>query len=155
MVSTYVLLKWVHVLAAIIAVGFNASYSVLLARAAREPQHLGHVLRTVKALDDYFANPMYGLLLATGLGMAYLTDWSLLGAFWLRAALVLYVLLAVVGIAVYSPTLRRQIRELDARGAASPEFQRLSTRGTVVGIALAAVVTVIVFLMVVKPASPL
>jgi hypothetical protein len=45
----------------------NASYAIWLARAAREPQHLGHVLRGVKLLDDRFANPAYGLLLVTGL----------------------------------------------------------------------------------------
>ncbi len=42
---------------AISAIGFNASYGIWLARAGREPEHLGHVLRGIKTLDDLFANP--------------------------------------------------------------------------------------------------
>ena len=59
----YPYIKLLHVLLAIVAVGFNASYGIWLARAAREPEHLGHVLRGIKILDDRFANPAYGLLL--------------------------------------------------------------------------------------------
>lgn len=40
---------------------------------------------------------------------------------------------------------------LDSEGAASPAFQALSKRGTIVGIALAVDVVIIVFLMVTKP----
>jgi uncharacterized membrane protein len=72
--TTYAFLKSLHVLLAIVAVGFNAAYGVLLARAAREPEHLSHVLRTVKVLDDRFANPAYGLLLVTGLAMVVVGD---------------------------------------------------------------------------------
>jgi len=55
--SLYSILKFFHVLLAIVAVGFNASYGIWLARAAREPQHELHVLRGIKILDDRFANP--------------------------------------------------------------------------------------------------
>jgi uncharacterized membrane protein len=65
-------IKFVHVLLAIVAVGFNASYGIWLARAAREPAHLGHVLRGIKMLDDRFANPAYGLLLVTGLANVFI-----------------------------------------------------------------------------------
>jgi len=102
-VSLYLILKFVHVLLAIIAIGFNASYPIWLS------------------------------------------------TFWIAAALVLYVLLIVGGLLVYSPTLKGQIAALEASGPASPEYGRLSQRGTVVGILLAVDVVVIVFLMVVKP----
>jgi hypothetical protein len=36
--TLYVLLKFVHVLLAIVAIGFNASYGVWLVRAGREPE---------------------------------------------------------------------------------------------------------------------
>jgi hypothetical protein len=39
----YVVLKFVHVLLAIIAVGANITYGMWLGRAAREPAHLEHV----------------------------------------------------------------------------------------------------------------
>jgi hypothetical protein len=43
LLSLYEIVKFIHVLLAIIAVGFNASYGVWLARAARNPEHEGHV----------------------------------------------------------------------------------------------------------------
>jgi hypothetical protein len=52
---------------------------------------------------------------------------------------------------VYSPTLKKQIAALESSGITSPEYARLSQRGTVVGIVLAVDVLIIVFLMVVKP----
>ncbi|HEV8564760.1 MAG TPA: DUF2269 family protein [Actinomycetota bacterium] len=148
--TTYSLLKFAHVLLAIVAVGFNASYGIWLARAAREPDHVGYALRGVKLLDDGFANPAYALLLVTGLAMVWLGDLDLT-TFWLAAAMVLYVTVVIVGFSVYTPTLRRQIRALETGGAESPEFQRLAKRSAGVGIALAVPVVVIVFLMVTKP----
>jgi uncharacterized membrane protein len=148
--TMYTFVKFLHVLFAIVAVGFNASYGVWLARAAREPEHQGHVLRGIKVLDDRFANPAYGLLLVTGLVMVWVGDLSLT-QFWLATALGLYVLAVLLGLLVYTPTLRNQIRVLDSEGAASPTFQVLSKRGTIVGLVLAVDVVIIVFLMVTKP----
>ena len=66
------LIKFVHVLLAIVAVGFNASYGIWLARSANAPQATqSHVLRTIKFLDDRIANPAYGLLLLTGVLMIF------------------------------------------------------------------------------------
>ncbi len=92
----YLVLKYVHVLLAIVAVGFNASYGIWLARAAREPAHLGHVLRGIKTLDDRFANPAYALLLVTGLGMTFVTSFPLTTR-WILSSLALYAVLLVVG----------------------------------------------------------
>lgn len=148
--SLYSLLKFVHVLLAIVAVGFNASYAIWIARAAREPAHMGHTLRGIKILDDRFANPAYGLLLVTGLAMAFLVKLPLT-TFWVAGALVLWLLAMGLGVGAYTPTLRRQIQALEKEGADSPEFQRLSQQGMILGIVLAVIVIAIVFLMVVKP----
>jgi uncharacterized membrane protein len=148
--TTYTFFKFLHVLLAIVAVGFNAAYGVLLARAAREPDHVGHVLRTVKVLDDRFANPAYALLLVTGLVMVFVGDVDLT-QFWLATAIGLYLLAVILGIFVYSPTLRSQIRVVEAGGVETEEFRRLSSRGAIVGGILAAIVVTIVFLMVTKP----
>ena len=150
MITVYDLVKWVHILFVIIAVGFNASYGVLLRRAASEPEHEAHVLRTVRVLDDRFANPAYAGLLITGLLMVgfyapRLTD------FWIAAALALYAIAVAVGLGVYTPTLRRQIATIDELGPSSPEYRSLSKRGTIVGIFLAIDVIAITFLMVTKP----
>jgi uncharacterized membrane protein len=148
--SLYVLLKFLHVLLAIIAVGFNASYPIWLSRARREPEHALYALKGIKTMDDRFANPAYALLLVFGLGLTFTGGYSL-GTPWISAALALYVLLIVGGLFFYSPTLKRQISVLEASGPNSPEFNRLSQRGTIVGGLLSLDVVIIVFLMVVKP----
>jgi uncharacterized membrane protein len=149
--TPYVALKYIHVLLAIVAVGFNASYGVWLARAAKEPAHLGHVLRGIKTLDDRFANPAYGLLLITGLLMVFVNSIPLLQTRWLLSGLVLWFVLMIVGFAVYTPTLRKQITVLESSGPTSLEYQALASRGRTVGILLAVIALVIVFLMVAKP----
>lgn len=149
-IESYEILKFLQVVLAIIAVGFNASYGVWLARAARERDHEAFALRGVKVLDDRFANPAYGLLLVTGLLMLWVGDLDLT-QFWLLAALVLYAVAIGVGLFVYTPTLRNQISVLASSGPTSPEFEALARRGTTVGIVLAVDVIAIVFLMVTKP----
>lgn len=145
----YVLLKFVHVFLAIVAVGFNMSYGLWLARAEREPQHLGYVLESVRVLDRV-ANAAYGLLLVTGLALLWVGAITLT-TFWILAALVLYLAAVVVGIAVYAPTLRGQIRALAAAGPRSPEYRGYAARGRMLGILTALFVIAIVYLMVAKP----
>jgi uncharacterized membrane protein len=149
-VSLYLILKFLHVLLAIIAIGFNASYPIWFARARSEPEHALYALRGIKILDDRFANPAYALLLVLGVAMTLMAGIPF-STFWIAAALVLYVLLLVVGLLVYSPTLKGQIVALETAGPTSPEYSRLSQRGNFVGILLAVDVVIIVFLMVVKP----
>ena len=145
------LTKFIHVLLAIVAVGFNASYGIWLARAASAPQATqSHVLRTIKFLDDRIANPAYGLLLVTGLFMVFNTGIPV-STPWIALAIGLWLVLIFVGLGVYTPTLRDQIRVLESEGPASAEYQRLAARGRSVGILLGIIVIVIVFLMVVKP----
>ena len=147
----YLLLKWLHVLAAIGAVGSNITYGIWLTRASRQPEALPFTLRGVKLIDDRIANPAYGLLLVTGLLMAYVGRVPLTTP-WLLSALVLYVAVVLVGLLGYTPNLRRQIEVLDGEGAASPAYQALAGRGIRLGAVLGVLVVVIVFLMVVKPA---
>jgi uncharacterized membrane protein len=148
--SVYLILKFLHVLMAIVAVGFNASYPIWFARAQSEPAAALTVLRGIKTLDDRFANPAYVLLLLLGLAMVGVAGIPLT-TFWVAAALVLYVLLVLVALIGYSPTLKRQIAALEAGGPDSQQYVQLSQRSTVIGIVLMVDVLIIVFLMVVKP----
>ena len=150
MITVYDVIKFLHVLLAIIAVGFNATYGILLGRAAREPEHERHVLGTVKVLDDRFANPAYAGLLITGLLMVAFY-WPRLTDFWVSAGVALYAVAVAVGLGVYTPLLRKQLATIEAEGPSSSEYRALSRRGTVIGIFLAIVVVTIVFLMVTKP----
>jgi uncharacterized membrane protein len=146
----YLLLKWLHVLAAIVAVGANVTYGIWIARASRSPEALPFTLRGIKLIDDRVANPAYGLLLVTGFLMVFTVRLPLTTP-WLLTALVLFVLVGLVGSLGYTPTLRRQIQVLDSEGFHSPNYQALARRGTILGVVLAVLVIIIVYLMVVKP----
>ena len=115
----YLILKYLHVLLAIVAIGFNVSYPIWLARARSEPEHALTILRGIKRLDDRFANPAYGGLLILGLAMAFIAGIPFT-TFWIAATLVLYVLLLVGGLAFFSPTLKRQIAALEAAARTPP-----------------------------------
>jgi len=150
MITWFEVVKFLHILMAIIAVGFNLSYGIWLSRAARKGQHALHVLKGIKILDDRFANPAYGLLLVTGIIMILISPFEL-ATFWILAALGIYVVLVVMGTAAYTPTLRRQIAVMETEGPGSAAYQRLAARSRTLGIVLGVLVLVIVFLMVTKP----
>jgi uncharacterized membrane protein len=97
------IVKYIHVLAAIVAVGFNISYVVWILRAQREPVHTSFALKGIQLIDNRIANPAYGLLLMTGLLMVFLGGYSLT-TLWIDIALVLFVVLVLVG---FSSTRRR------------------------------------------------
>lgn len=145
----YTTLKLMHIFLAIVAVGFNISYGIWIARAARDPEHELFALRGIKTLDDRFANPAYALLLATGLTMVFVSPLSLT-TFWIATAIGLWFLLLAIGAGFYTPTLRKQIAALEKSGR-SPEYQALSARGTILGIVLAFLTLGILYLMVFKP----
>ncbi len=152
LVTFYEFLKFLHVLLAIIAVGFNASYGIWLARAAKEPEHEAHVVRGVKILDDRFANPAYALILVTGIAMVLVGDLSF-GTFWIAAGLSLFVVLTLIAALVYTPTLRKQVDLAEAGRIGSDEYKQLAKRGNAVGALLGVLVVIVVFLMVIKPGS--
>jgi uncharacterized membrane protein len=148
--TLFPIVKWLHILAAIAAVGTNMTYGVWLARAARQPDMLPFTLKTVKLLDDRLANPCYGLLLVTGLTMVFVVPFSITTP-WILTALILYGVLALLAIFGYTPTLRKQIQLLESGGPNSPDYQAAAKRGMVLGIVLAVITVTIIFLMVVKP----
>ena len=147
----YPWLKTLHILFAIVAVGFNISYGIWQARAAREPEHMGYALRGIKFLDDRVANPSYAGLLVVGIILVIMGRYEFT-TFWVAVAIGLYVVMGAVAFFFYSPTLKRQIAAYETSGAQSDEFVRLGARGRAVGIVLAVLVIALIVLMVVKPA---
>ena len=148
----YPILKWLHILAAITAVGANITYGMWINRAARRPELLPFTLGGIKQIDDRVANPAYGLLLITGLLMVFTARMPLLRTPWLLTALALYGLLLLVGLLGYTPALKRQMQLLESLGPDSSEYQAAAGRGTLLGILSIVLAIAIVFLMVVKPA---
>ena len=146
----YTLLKFIHIAAAITAVGSNITYGVWNALGARQPVHVGFALKGIKFLDDRIANPAYGLLFLTGLVLVFVGHWSIT-SLWIIVAIVLFVAIAVIGLAVFSPLLKDQIRLADAGDTSSPEFTRLSSRSRILGPILGILVIGILVMMVFKP----
>jgi uncharacterized membrane protein len=144
------IVKYIHILAAIVAVGFNISYVVWIIRARRSPEHTAFALKGVKFLDDRVANPAYGVLLLTGVLMVFLAGYSLT-TLWIDISLVLFALLVFVAVAFYTPALRDQIKLVESGDTSSAEFTRLAQRGQVAGQALGVIVLAILAMMVFKP----
>ncbi len=148
--SRYLLLKYVHVLLAIIAFGSNVTYAIWSGWAGTDPAKMSFALRGIKFLDDQVANPAYLLLAVTGLTLAavghlpYTTPW-------ITTAIIVYVGLVVVGFAFYSPAVVAQIRALESAGLGSQAYQAAAIRQAVVGSLLLLMAMALIFMMVVKP----
>lgn len=149
----YTTLKLVHIVLAIVAVGFNASYAVWLARAGGMSKEINEfATRGIKFMDDRIANPAYGLLLVTGLLMVLTGPWKLTTR-WIDAALVVYVLLVLLAVFGYTPALRNQIKALETAGPDSAEYRAAASRQNVIGILFIVPLLAILYLMVFKPIS--
>ncbi len=148
----YPWLKALHVLLAIVAVGFNMSYGIWQARAGRDPQHMGYALRGIKFMDDRVANPAYVGLAIVGVILVLIGPYRF-EQVWIAVSIGLYGLLVVVGLALYSPVLKRQIAAYEAGGAQTDEFAALTSRSRMLGAVLGLIVVAIIVLMVVKPGA--
>ena len=78
---------------------------------------LFNIVKFFHILDDHVANPAYLLVLVTGLTMAW-WHWTYT-IHWIHAAIVLYVIMRLFGLAAYSPALTRQIGTLERDGPQS------------------------------------
>ena len=147
----YLILVWLHVVAAAIAVGTNVTYGVWMARVRKAPAALPFALATVKVLDDRMANPAYGVVAVTGVLLVWLGPFAFTTP-WVLASIVLFAIVGGLGLFAYTPTLRAQVELANAGRADTPEFAALSKRGAMLGPILGVLVVAILFLMVVQPA---
>ncbi len=142
-------LKLLHILSVIVAVGANVTYQAWLSYAGRDSTRLVFAIEGVRQLDRRLANPAYILVLITGILMLTTGQYSV-SAGWVRLGFVLYVLVAVVGIVVFAPAIRRQL-ELARTAPTSEEYEVIAGRTRILGWLTTLVVFLIVWLMVIKP----
>jgi len=147
--AAFLLLKVIHVLAAIVAVGANVTYAFWLARAGRDQGRLVFAIETVRWLDRSIANPAYIVLLITGVGMVLTGVYSFTTG-WIVISLVLYVAVAILGVAAFGPAIRRQLAEAE-HDATSVEYSAAAARSNAFGLLTTAIALVIATLMVTKP----
>jgi uncharacterized membrane protein len=145
-----------HVLGAVVALGFSLSYGFWVRRGEADGvQGRAFALRTISWIDQRITTPAFIAQAVTGLLLVATLDWDLLRRAWLEVSLAIYVLLTVFAIAVYAPAFRRQ-REIAERIAAGggdeAEYAAASAKATGWGVVVTALTLVIVVLMVWKPA---
>jgi uncharacterized membrane protein len=141
--------KYIHILAVITAVGANATYQFWYSRAGRDKERLVWVIESVRQLDRRVANPAYLVLLVAGIGIV-LTGPFTFQAFWVSSAIVLYIVVAALGGALYAPAIRRQLAAAEA-DPTSPEYDRATRQSRLLGGLVLLIVLLIVALMVFKP----
>ena len=118
------ILKTVHVLAAIAAFGANISYFVWFRRAVNNPEVRTYTLRTIKLMERAYVNPSYAVAGVTGLWLIQESHWEFTTP-WVVVSIVMYLLMMALGITVYAPLMRRQIRLAESGGEDSGEYRKV------------------------------
>ena len=147
--SLVILLKYLHVLPVIIAVGANFTYAFWLRAAGRDRDRLIYTIGAIRRLDRTVANPAYILILLTGVAMVMLGHYSFTTG-WIAVSIVLYVSVAIFGIAFFAPAIRRQLAEAE-RDPSSDAYAAAARRSLQFAMLATGITFVIVFLMVTKP----
>ncbi|GIU97400.1 MAG: hypothetical protein KatS3mg013_1203 [Actinomycetota bacterium] len=145
-----------HVLGAIVALGFSLSYGLWLARGeASGAAERAFALRTISWIDRRVTTPAYVLQLVTGLLLVGLVDWGLLREAWLEISIGIYVVLVAIAMAAYAPAYRRQVelaQRLAAGEAVEPAYRTQAAVARRWGVLVTVLTVAIVVLMVWKPA---
>jgi uncharacterized membrane protein len=144
-----VVLKVVHVIAATMAVGTNATAVFWLRAGGKDPNRLAFTINGIRRLDRKLAIPAFGVLFLTGIAMVILGVYDFTRG-WILLAIVLYLGLAVAGMTVMGPALKRVIAEAerDPHSESFARAERTSMRYTVGSLT---VLLVILVLMITKP----
>lgn len=147
--SLFLVLKTIHLLAVISAVGANVTYAFWLRQAGRDRDRLVYTIAGIRRLDRTIANPSYIVVLVTGLGMVWSGGYSFETG-WIAVSIGLYVAVALLGILAFAPAIRRQLAEAE-RDPSSTAYAAAARRSMALGLLTTGVVLVIVILMVTKP----
>jgi uncharacterized membrane protein len=150
MITEYVLVKFFHILIAIIALGTSAGLGIVLEFYGGHPTHGPFLLRAIGRIVAFFVIPGYVLILMTGLWMVKLS-WPLTTT-WIQAALGMWGI-GIVMLSFFLVVLNKQLGLFEAEGPTSGPYQRVSLLGRGLGAGLGFVVIFILYLMVFKPGS--
>jgi uncharacterized membrane protein len=148
MTSEYLLLKFFHVLIALVALGTSAGLGIVLEFYGSHPTHGPFLLRAITRIVALLVIPGYVLMLVTGLWMVHLSwPWT---TRWIQGALALWgvgLAMLILDLAV----LRKQRRLIETQGSATRSYQLVSLLGRGLGAGAGLVVIIILYLMVFKP----
>jgi uncharacterized membrane protein len=151
-------LLFLHVLAAIVAIGPNFAFATIRALGSQQPQHANFGLRVSHAISMRLVYPIGLVIPATGIAMILILGFDLTSRsfWWLDAAIVIY-----ASVYLYSFFVQRRIIERIIQMTASPPpagatgpppgLAALAARASRGGTAMLILLAVVVSLMVVKP----
>jgi uncharacterized membrane protein len=153
--TTYYLLKWLHVIGSTLLLGTGAgiAFFMLMAHRTRDVRVIAAVARIVVIADYLFtatavvAQPITGVLLAEATGYS-------LGEGWIRLSILLYLFTGAFWLPVV--WMQSRMRDLAAAAAAGgtalpPEYHRLFRRWFAFGFPAFTAVLAIFWLMIAKP----
>jgi len=146
----YLALKLVHVLLAIVGVGFTSSFGVILALAAPKPAVMPHALAICRHLERVAAPCFFGLFF-TGLALGRLGNVPL-STPWFAGSIALQLVAAALATVVLRPTMARQLALFtEPTPPTKEEVRRLGARQRFAGLVMTAISVTLVALMVFKP----
>lgn len=150
MTADYVLVKFLHILIALLALGTSAGLGILLEFYGDHRTHGPYLLRAIERVVALFVIPGYVLMLVTGLLLVKIS-WRL-ATKWIQAALALWGIGMAI-LVIFLAVLHKQRGLFETRGPTSTSYQRLSLLGRGLGAGLGFVVILMLYLMVFKPGT--
>lgn len=155
MMSTYVVVKWLHILSSIVLLGtgFGAAYFMFFANRSRDVAAQAVITRLVVRADWWFTSPTVIIQPATGLWLAQMAGIPLTTP-WLAASIALFLLAGACWIPVVWLQLRMSaIVNNSSRTAQElpPLYWQYARRWERLGYPAFAALLVVSYLMVAKP----
>jgi uncharacterized membrane protein len=147
----YPIVKWIHILCAIVSLGANLTYFPWFIRVKKNRESLVFTLSTIRILDNWIANPAYVLAYITGEIMMRVGGHIHYSTPWMAVSLVLYAAISVLGLFIYAPMLKKQQKLAQTVGPDDANYQRVSRNGIILGTVIVILTIGITFLMVNKP----
>lgn len=156
MIDPDILLRWLHVIGAMVLFGTGAgiAFFMLMAHRSGDPGIIAHVAGTVVIADLLFTATAVVAQPVTGILLAARTGWPL-DTFWIVASMILYVVTGAFWLPVV--WMQKRMRDLARAAAAAdaplpPAYHRLYRLWFWFGFPAFAAVLAIIWLMLARPA---
>lgn len=144
-------LKFLHILAAIIWVGGGVMLQVLMARArGAGPEQAAAFNRHAEWTSNHLFMPASFAALGFGVWLVIAGGYDF-ADLWITLGFVGFAISAIIGMAVLGPSAKKMKEAIEARGEHDQEAIRLARRMEVFGRFDLIVLIAVVFVMVVKP----
>jgi len=152
--STYLLLKWIHILSsvALVGVGFGSAYYLYFTNRSRNVAAIAEVSRLVVRADYWFTTPAIFIQPLTGLAMVAMSGYSYTDA-WLLWTYALFVLAGASWLPVVWIQIKMASIAANSRNELPQDYWRLARIWVWLGMIAFPAMLIVFGLMVFKPSS--